>query len=299
MRDGVRRKVTHKSSGTSPAMLWAFVGLGFLALVCVVVVILLLNQGKLGPGGLSFGLGNGKVNADSYELLRSGATLAEVEGILGGPGQTPTAADFDAICGGEEQRFTNPFFKQRGIFEENTRRGTCRVWANGSVRILLTFSAPPDAGGQLLWKILKDADGSVNSQSGNQFGPPAAPNPPPNGLPGWPNAPAVGGNITWDQLVGTWEVEGDARFRIRFGMNGNQKEMGDIFCFEGRPVKEQVYKVHDLQMENGRLSPVVEVGVVNGSPVRGPVKGSFWFENGTLHNHPGRGQMARTLRRVG
>jgi hypothetical protein len=269
-------------------------GLAVVVLLGAAVLALYLLGWKGNPfgGGFALNLPNAKVNEDSYLLLRSGATLAEVETILGGAGRTPSAADFDAICGGDESRFTNPFFRERPMWEENARRGLMRVWVNGKVRILLTFSNTPEAGGQLVAKVMLDDDGSVNSQSGGAFGPPAAPNVP----PAWPNAAKPGWNADWNQFVGTWEVEGDPRFRLRFGAD---LEMGDIFVFDGRPVREKVYQVRGVPMVNGRMAPQLELGAVNGADVVNAALGTFWFENGRLHRDPGNGKPVQTLRRVG
>lgn len=302
MRDGIRRRRggSRKPSGLSKALILALIGVATLILVGIAVLVLLRGGGKGNPfgPGFAFNLPNAKVNEDSYIALRSGATLAEVEAILGGAGRAPTATDFDAICGGEELRFTNPYFRERPMWEENNRRGVMRVWTNGKVRILLTFSQAPEAGGQLVVKVLQDADGSVTSISGGAFGPPVAPNAP----PAWPNAPArpnaaqPGGNADWNQFVGTWEVEGDPRFRIRFGAD---LEIGDIFLHEGRPVREKVYKVRNAPMANGRMTPQLALGTVNGADVVNATMGTFWFENGKLHRDPGNGKPIQTLKRVG
>ena len=74
--------------------------------------------------------------------------------------------------------------------------------------------------------------------------------------------------LIWDgRYLALLAVEGDPRFRLRFGGTGANKEIGDVFCFEGRPVREKVYHVHDITVVGGRMAPVLELGTVNGTPV--------------------------------
>jgi hypothetical protein len=62
---------------------------------------------------------------------------------------------------------------------------------------------------------------------------------------------------------------------------GDQKEMGNIYLYDRR------------------LAPQLDVGKVNGNPVRGAMLSIIWFENGKLHRDPGNGKPTQTLKRVG
>lgn len=95
--------------------------------------------------------------------------------------------------------------------------------------------------------------------------------------------------------MGTWKVEGDPRFRIRFGA---ENKMGDIFMYEGRQVREKVYDVIEVRNENGRIAPQLNLGTINSQGVSNAALGVFWFENGTLRRDPGNGKPVQTLRRV-
>ena len=289
MREKVKRdsRGRLKKKGSSKALLWWLVG-GFGALLVVgVALVFLLGKGRV---NLGLELPNEKVTPDNYYAVKHGFTLTEVEAILG-KGRPPSSGDFDAICGGEDQRYVNPFFKERSTWEENHRRGLMFIWNNGRTRLLITFSQAPDRGGRVLVKVLLQPDGSVLSEAGNSTTLPPATSSAPNQPPNAPQA----ANPAWDRLVGTWEVEGDPRIRIRFGAD---RKMGDIFMVEGRQVREKVYTVREVQVENGRIAPQLELGSMNGNAIAQAGLGEFWFENGTLRRDPGNGKPTQTLRRV-
>ena len=296
MNKHVRRKQTairKKSGSTKLIVVFLACGGGLMLLLVGVALYFFLVRGinPLGPG-FSLGLPNAKVTPENYSALKSGSSLTEVEAILG-KGQPPTSGDFDAICGLEEQRYTNPFFKERATWEENNRRGLMLIWINGPTRVLITFSQSPNQGGRLLVKVLLRPDGSVSSEAGNStMLPPTTPNTPqPN-----PKTPSQNADpAAWNQLVGTWEIEGDPRFRIRFGAD---REIGDIFMYEGRQLREKIYFVREVKIENGRMAPQLDLGTVNGQGIINAALGVFWFENGTLHRDLGNGKPTQHLRRV-
>ena len=134
MSKGIRRKPRSKRRSTSPVLVACLVGGGLLLTIGVVLVILFAS-GKINPLGArtALGLPNNRVNEDNYTALKQGATLAEVEAILG-QGRAPTAGDFDAICGTEVERFTNPFFGDRKLWEYHSGQGQILLWINGQVR---------------------------------------------------------------------------------------------------------------------------------------------------------------------
>ena len=296
MNKHVRRKQTairKKSGSTKLIVVLLACGGGLMLLLVGVALYFFLVRGinSLGPG-FSLGLPNAKVTPENYSALKSGSSLTEVEAILG-KGQPPTSGDFDAICGLEEQRYTNPFFKERATWEENNRRGLMLIWINGPTRVLITFSQSPNQGGRLLVKVLLRPDGSVSSEAGNStMLPPTTPNTPqPN-----PKTPSQNADpAAWNQLVGTWEIEGDPRFRIRFGAD---REIGDIFMYEGRQLREKIYIVREVKIENGRMAPQLDLGTVNGQVIINAALGVFWFANGTLHRDLGNGKPTQKLRRV-
>ena len=296
MNKHVRRKQTairKKSGSTKLIVVLLACGGGLMLLLIGVALYFFLVRGinPLGPG-FSLGLPNPKVTPENYSALKSGSSLTEVEAILG-KGQPPTSGDFDAICGLEEQRYTNPFFKERATWEENNRRGLMLIWINGPTRVLITFSQSPNQGGRLLVKVLLRPDGSVSSEAGNStMLPPTTPNTPqPN-----PKTPSQNADpAAWNQLVGTWEIEGDPRFRIRFGAD---REIGDIFMYEGWQLREKIYFVREVKIENGRMAPQLDLGTVNGQGIINAALGVFWFENGTLHRDLGNGKPTQKLRRV-
>ncbi len=289
-----KRKANRKAGGSLKVLL-IVLALGVPLVVVLgggLAIYFLWGKGNINPfgPGLALDLPNAKVTPDNYVALKSGATLAEVEAILG-KGRPPTAGDFDAICGKEDQRFTNPFFKERSTWEENNRRGLMLCWTNGATRVLVTFSQLPSQGGRLLSKVLLQADGSVSSESGNftTLPPttPTAPNP--------KTSPQTADPAAWNQLVGTWEVEGDPRIRLRFGAD---KKIGDIFMYEGRQVREKIYTVREVQVENGRMAPLLDLGTMNGNATIVAALGVFWFDGGKLQRDPGNGKPPQTLRRV-
>ncbi len=294
MRKNVRRKqmsIRKKSGSTKLMVVLLACGGGLMLLLIGVALYFFLVKGfsPLGPG---FGLPNAKVTPANYTALKPGSSLAEVEAILGN-GRPPTSGDFDAICGLEDQRFTNPFFKERATWEENNRRGLMLIWINGPTRLLITFSQDPNRGGRLLVKVLLQPDGSVLSEAGNStMLPPTSPNTP---QPNSNTPPRSADPAAWNQLVGTWEIEGDPRLRLRFGAD---KKIGDIFMYEGRQVREKVYNVREVKIENGRMAPQLELGTVNGQGLSSASLGVFWFENGTLHRDLGDGKPTQKLRRV-
>ncbi len=88
-----------------------------------IVLVVFVFKGSIPLGrGLTLDVPNTKVTPENYTLLKTGATISEVEAILG-KGRPPNTGDFDAICGNEVQRFTNPYFNERPSWEENNRRG--------------------------------------------------------------------------------------------------------------------------------------------------------------------------------
>ena len=290
-----KRSPKKKTSDVTKIVLIVSGGMGSLLLIGMVVVLIVF-KGSLPLGrGLTLDVPNSKVSRESYVLLKSGATISEVEAILG-KGRQPNSGDFDAICGDEIQRYTNPYFKERSTWEENNRRGLMRVWVNGQARLMITFSQLPDQGGRLLSKVFLMSDNSIISESGNNTMFPQSgqngsqpqtqsqPNQFPNANPG-----------EWDKLVGTWEIENEPRFRIRFGAD---KEIGDIFLHEGRPLREKIYSVREVKIENGRLAPQLELGTVNGKDITNAAMGVFWFENGVLHRDAGKGGPIQKLRRL-
>lgn len=290
-----QRSAKRKKSHTTKIILIVCGGIGSLLLIGMVVVLVVF-KGSLPLGrGLTLDLPNAKVTPESYVLLKSGATISEVEAILG-RGRQPNSGDFDAICGDEVQRYTNPYFKERSTWEENNRRGLMRVWVNGKARLMITFSQLPDQGGRLLSKVFLMADNSIIAESGNntmfpqsgqngsQPQSPSQPNQSPNANPG-----------EWEKLVGTWEIENEPRFRVRFGADN---KMGDIFMFEGRQLREKIYSVREVKIENGRIAPQLKLGTVNGVDVINAAMGVFWFDNGTLHRDPGNGAPIQKLKRL-
>ena len=140
-------------------------------------------------------------------------------------------------------------------------------------------------------KVLLQADGSILSEAGNfNTLPLTTPN-----TPTPKTSPQTADPAAWNQLVGTWEVEGDPRLRLRFGAD---KKIGDIFMVDGMQVREKIYAVREVIIENGRVAPQVNLGTVNGNGISNAALGVFWFENGTLHRDPGNGKPTQTLRRV-
>ncbi len=232
-----KRSTKRKKSNTTKVVLLTLGGIASVLLVGIVLVVFVF-KGSIPLGrGLTLDIPNSKVSQESYVLLKSGATISEVEAILG-KGRQPNSGDFDAICGDEVQRYTNPYFHERSTWEENNRRGLMRVWVNGKARLMITFSQLPDEGGRLLIKVFLMADNSIIAESGNntmfpqsgqndsQPQSPSQPNQSPNANPG-----------EWEKLVGTWEIENEPRFRIRFGADN---KMGDIFMHDGRQLREKI-----------------------------------------------------------
>jgi hypothetical protein len=295
-KNSIRKRSTkRKKSDTTKIILIVCGCFGSLLLIGMVVVLIVF-KGSLPLGrGLTLDVPNTKVTSENYALLKSGATISEVEAILG-KGRQPNSGDFDAICGDEVQRYTNPYFKERSTWEENNRRGLMRVWVNGKARLIITFSQLPDQGGRLLSKVFLMADNSIIAESGNntmfpqsgqngsQPQSPSQPNQSPNANPG-----------EWEKLVGTWEIENEPRFRIRFGADN---KMGDIFLHDGRQLREKIYSVREVKIENGRIAPQLELGTVNGRDVTNAAMGVFWFDNGTLHRDAGKGGPIQKLKRL-
>ena len=150
MKESVRRKkiAKGKKSGLTVVLLCGLVlGIPIALVLGGIAVYFYLGKGMINPLGARLEIPNSKVTTDNYYALKQGATTAEVEAILG-KGRAPTASDFDAICGKEVEAYTNPYYKQRPLWEENNRRGLMLIWTNGQARILITFSQQPDQGGR-------------------------------------------------------------------------------------------------------------------------------------------------------
>ncbi len=286
-----KRSSNRKKSGSTKVIPFVLVGcVSFL--IVGIVLALFVFKGFIPFGrGLTLDIPNAKVTPENYALLKSGATISEVEAILG-KGRLPNSDDFDAICGDKEQRFTNPYFNERSSWEENNRRGLLLIWVNVYARLVVTFSDHPNRGGRLLRKVMLMQDGSIISEASNNFlfAPIGPNNPEPQ-----PNQNPNADPAEWEKLVGTWEIQGDPRFRIRFGAD---KKIGDIFMHEGRQIREKIFSVREVKIENGRIAPQVSLGTVNGKGTTSAAMGVFWFENGTLHRDPGSGFPIQKLLRV-
>ncbi len=256
-----------------------------------IVLVVFVFKGSIPLGrGLTLDVPNTKVTPENYTLLKTGATISEVEAILG-EGRPPNTGDFDAICGNEVQRFTNPYFNERPSWEENNRRGLMLIWVNVNARLLMTFSQLPNQGGRVLRKVMLMPDGSIISEASNNF----AISPTPANPVTQPNQNPNADPAEWEKLVGTWEIENEPRFRIRFGAD---KKIGDIFMYEGRQLREKIYTVREVKIENGRIAPQVSLGTVNGQGTTSAAMGVFWFDNGTLIRDPGNGAPIQKLRRL-
>ncbi len=293
MKENVLRKHSskRKKTASTKAILIVLAGCGSLLILGTILVVFVFKGSIPFSRELTFDLPNAKVTSENYVLLRSGATIAEVEAILG-KGRQPNSDDFDAICGDKDQRFTNPYFNERSSWEENNRRGLLLVWVNVYARLVVTFSDNPNRGGRLLRKVMLMQDGSIISEASNPFAfPPTIPNGPQAQPQQNPNADPA----EWEKLIGTWEIQGDPRFRIRFGAD---KKIGDIFMYEGRKLREKIYTVYEVKIENGRMAPQVSLGTVNGKGISTAALGVFWFENGTLHRDPGNGLPIQKLFKV-
>jgi hypothetical protein len=283
-------------------------GLVMLAAIGITLYFTLIRTGKVDLGAVStgglFDLPNAKVTEDNYIALIDGMTPAEVEAILGNGGQAPTSGDFDTIFGEKREYSRLPSQQQRETWEENNGRGLVRHWAKGPERIMVTYTRKPDDGGRLIAKLFRRTDGSFGMSYGSgqppREPPPSTNQPPKNTEPktqpkGNPNTSPQASAAEWEQLVGTWEVVGDPRLRVRFGAD---KKMGDIFLVNGKQTREKIYTVREVRVENGRIAPQLDLGTVNGQPNVTAALGVFWFENGTLLRDPGNGKPQQTLKRV-
>lgn len=225
---------------------------------------------------------NSKVTPESYALLKSGATISDVEAILG-KGRQPTSADFDSIFGSKKDMLVSP---KRSGWEENSERGLALIWTNVNNRLLIAFHEHPDHGGRMLRKMYQSIN-SFMSQESNTFEP--LPNgPPPNT---YPNADPA----EWEKLIGTWEVEGEPSLRVRFGAD---KKIGDIFMHEGRQIREKIFDVIEVKNENGRIAPQIDLSAGKGKSNISAVMGVYWFKDGILHRDPGHFNPTQKLIRV-
>lgn len=171
MSDDLRRRnrPKRKKAGLSPVALVALIALPVLLLSCcgvLGVVVSLASGGVIGGRvGAAFALPNSRVTPENYAAVQNGHTLAQVEAILG-VGRKPTDGDFDAVFGDERNGLRSPILDSRPGWELNDDRGLVRAWSSGRVRILITFTTPPERGGRVLMKLLVGRDGRVSMSSG-------------------------------------------------------------------------------------------------------------------------------------
>ncbi len=236
---------------------------------------------------------NAKVTTVSYDLLKNGATISDVEAILG-KGRQPNPADFDAIFGSKQEGFAILYSGVRSAWEEKNQRGLVLIWTNVNDRLLIAFHQHPDHGGRVLSKMFKSVS-SYMSQESNVFevlpnSPESKPKPTQKPSPN-PNADPA----EWEKLIGTWEVEGEPRLRIRFGAD---MKIGDIFMHEGRQIREKIFNVLEVKNENGRMAPQIDLNAGKGKSSISAVMGIFWFKDGTLYRDTGNFDPIKKLLRV-